>query len=141
MQILRIRGQGYGRTASFFGETVWAEAHIAGQGKVFFDGAEFCMSDHFGLMAYVDAGHLYASRAKQDCLAARVRRGQLVGLRDQAQQRELVEVRAKAQAGREEQAVARRRVAERDRDDFQRAQARGARQRRQRRVELSDAAF
>ena len=134
-------GPGLRKDRVLFGRKLWAEAHVVGQGKLFFDGSEFCLSDHFGVMAYVDVADLYASRAKQDGVAARVRRGQLVSLREQAQQKELVEARARSQAGREEQALARRRVAERDRADFQRAMQRGARQRRERRAALRTAAF
>ena len=134
-------GPGLRKDRVLFGKMVWAEAHLVGQGKVFFDGREFYLSDHFGVLAYVDVGDLYASRAKQDSIAARGRRGQLVSLRDQAQQKELVEVNARSQAGRGAQAVAQRRVAERDRSDFQRAQQRGARQRRERGAARRSAAF
>ena len=92
-------------------------------------------------MSYVDSGDMYASLAKQDSVVARSRRGQLVALRDQAQQKELVEVRALRQAGREDMEFARRRAAERDRVGFQRAQQRAARQRRGRRAKLRDTAF
>ena len=92
-------------------------------------------------MAYVDVDDVYDSRAKQDCVTARVRRGQLVSMRDEAQQKELLEVRASCQAGREGQVLAQRRAAERERADYQRAQERGARQRRERRVSIRRAAF
>ena len=84
---------------------------------------------------------MYASLAKQDVVGSRSRRGQLVALRDQAQQKELVEVRVLRQAGREDLELARRRAAERDRAQFQRAQQRAARQRRGRRAELRRKAF
>ena len=57
-------------------------------------------------------------------------------LREHGQQRELVEVKARRQMGREEQVLARRRTAERDREHFQRAQRRGAVQRQERRSRL-----
>lgn len=129
-------GAGLREDRVLFGKKVWAEAHLVGQGKRFFDGHEFYMSDHFGVMSYVDSGDVYASLAKQDSVVARTRRGQLVALRDQAQQKELVEVRALRQAGREDLAFARRRAAERDRAEFQRGQQRAARQRRSRRAGL-----
>jgi hypothetical protein len=92
-------------------------------------------------MAYVDVGDTYASRAQQDVAVARLRRGHLVSVRNQAQQKELAEVSARRQAGREEHAAARQRVAERDRSDFQRAQHRGAQQRRHRADILKGQAF
>jgi hypothetical protein len=135
------RGAGLRKDRVLFGKDVWAETHVVGQGKRFFAGHEFYMSDHFGIVAYADVGSMYASKAKQDTVVARARRGQLVGLRDQAQQKELVEVRSLRQAGREDLEFARRRAAERDRADFQRAQQRAARQRRMRRAEFRSAAF
>lgn len=134
-------GVGLRKDRVLFGKKVWAEAHLVGQGKRFFDGREFNLSDHYGVLAYVDVGDFYASLAKQDCVAARVRRGQLVSMRDQAQQRELVEAKAMRQAGCEEQEIARRRAAERNRVGFQQAQRRAARQRRARRVVLKEEAF
>ena len=134
-------GPGLRKDRVLFGSRTWAEAHLVGQGKMFFEGCEFGLSDHFGVMAYVDVDKVYASKAKQDCVTARVRRGQLVSMRDEAQQKELLEVKASGQAGREGQALAQRRAAERERAEYQRAQERGARQRRERRVALRRAAF
>ena len=99
------------------------------------------MSDHFGVVAYVDVGSFFASKAKQAVSVARDRRSQLVGLRDQSQQKERVEVRAKSKADREELALARQRASERDRDDYRRAQQRGARQRHTRRATMRKEAF
>ena len=120
---------------------MWAESHLVGNGPVYFEGSEFWLSDHCGILAYVDLCDAYGSKAKQDLIVARARRGQLVSLRDQNQQKELVEVKARRQHGREEQALARRRAAERDRAAFQRGQKRGAQQRRKRRDELQREAF
>ena len=119
-----------------FGDRVWAESHLVGNGPVCVDGSEFHLSDHSGLLAYVDVCDAYASTAKQDLVASRLRRAQLVSLRDGSQQRKLEEMKARRQHGREEQALARRRAAERDREEFQHAQRRGARQRRERRCLL-----
>ena len=57
---------------------------------------------------HVDVCDAYASRAKQDVVLAQARRGHLVRLREHGQEKELVEVKARRQMGREEQAVARR---------------------------------
>ena len=58
-----------------------------------------------------------------------------------AVQKEMVEARALLQLGREEQALARQRAAERDRGDFQKAQMQAARARTERRARLRSAAF
>ena len=134
-------GFGLQKDRVLFGSRVWAEAHLVGQGKVYFGGSEFCLSDHFGVLAYVDVGKLYASAAKRDVVTARERRGQLRKLKDETEQKELVWVRAMAQAGREELAAARRRLSEGERAVYEQAQQRGARQRRRRRGELQTAAF
>ena len=101
-----------------------------------YEGEEFYLSDHFGVLAYVDVCDAYVSRAKQDVVATQARRGHLVRLREHGQEKELVEVKARRQVGREEQALARRRTAERDREQFQRTQRRGAKQRQERRRRL-----
>ena len=138
---LQRMGNGSRYDRVLFGRNVWAESHLVGSGSVYFEGSEFWLSDHCGLLAYVDLCDAYGSSAKQDKIVARARRGQLVSLRDQNQQKELVEVKARRQHGREEQALARRRAAERDRAAFQRGQRRGAQQRKKRRDELQRKAF
>ena len=60
------------------------------------------MSDHFGLMAYVDVHDAYSSRKRSAELVARSRRGQLVAMRELAMQKEAVEAKAMLQHGREE---------------------------------------
>ena len=134
-------GPGLRKDRVLFGSKVWVHAHLVGQVEKFYAGEKFHLSDHFGLMAYVDVGDLYASRAKQDVVAARVRRAQLLALVEQNQQKESIEVRALRQAGREGQALARQRVQERRRDDVRRAQERGAKQRRMRMDKLQASAF
>ena len=124
-----------------FAGHVWAESHLVGQGKIFFEGQELNFSDHYGLLCYVDVCAAYGSRAKQDIVAARVRRASLVSIREQNQQKELVEVQARRQEGRDDQALARKRASEQDREEYQRAQLRGARQRRDRRAQLRLSAF
>ena len=139
----RLQKKGFGQRYDrvLFGNRVWAESHLVGNGPVNFEGSEFYVSGHCGVLAYVDVCDAYASRAKHDLAVARARRAQLVSLRDTSQQKELVEMKARRQQGREEQALARRRVAERDRAAFQQAQRRGARQRRERRATLMESAF
>ena len=45
------------------------------------------------IAAYVDVCDAYVSRAKQDVVATRARRGHLVRLREHGQEKELVEVK------------------------------------------------
>ena len=134
-------GPGLKKDRVLFGTEIWAETHLIGQRRRFFEGAEFCLSDHFGLLIYVDASNMYPSRSKADVLAARIRRAQLVSLRDESQQKESVEVKAARQEGREGKAMQLQRVAECDRAAFQKRQMRGARARQRRRVELRESAF
>ena len=87
------RGFGHRYDRVLYGKRVWAESHLVGNGPVCFDGSEFHLSDHSGVFAYVDVCGAYATTAKQDLVASRMRRGQLVSLRDGSQQRELEEMR------------------------------------------------
>ena len=134
-------GVGFRFDRAFFGRKLWAEAHLIGQGRQSFDGREFCLSDHFGLMVYADVSNVFASRVQVDRRAAQLRRARLAAMRERAQQAEAAEVRARRQAAREGQAVARRRAEDRDREGFCRAQQRGARARERRRAEYRRAAF
>ena len=97
--------------AVLFAGSLWVEAHVVGEARRFFDGAEFCLSDHFGLLCYVDVHNAYSLRSKAGEMEARARRLRLVSLKDLAVQKELVESRALLQLGREEQALARKRAA------------------------------
>ena len=133
--------RGFRFDRALFGKSMWAEAHLVAQGKQSFDGVEFCLSDHFGLMVYVDAGRVFESRVKGDVRSAEARRKALAQIREQAQQTEAEEVKARREAAREGQALARQRATERDRQAWVRAQERGVRARRQRRAALQRAAF
>ena len=135
------KGPGLRKDRVLFGKRTWAHVHRVGLCAEYFDGQKFYLSDHFGLMAYVDCDDCYGSRTHQNIAAAKVRRGQLAYLMEQNQQKELVEVKESGQRGREEQALARRRAQERDQAEFRRAQQRGGRQRRDRLERLRQAAF
>ena len=135
------RGLGLRFDQALFGRCMWAEAHVVAKGRVSFEGQEFCMSDHFGLMVYVDVGNVFASRLKADQRSAMARRKAVAQLKEQAQQKEEEEVKARRQAAQEERAVARQRAAERGRQEWGRAQQRGARARRERRADLQRVAF
>ena len=75
-------GPGLRYDRHLFGAGLWAEAHLVGQGKVFFEGQEFFMSDHFGVMAYVDQSRLHAFSSKRPGVAAGARRAQLFDAKD-----------------------------------------------------------
>ena len=81
-------GPGLRKDRVLFGEKVWAKAHLVGQREQYFDGERFYLSDHFGVMGYVDVSDLYASRAKQDIVAAMCRRQQIARLVEQNEQKE-----------------------------------------------------
>ena len=138
---MQYAGPGLRKDRVLFGKGLWVESHLLAQGKVFFDGEEFHLSDHFGVMAYVDEARVYASALRCDLLKARVRRREVLSVRDAAQQKELVENRSRLQRGRAAQAQLRQQVAFRDRAEFQRAQQVAARRRGQRRIALRRAAF
>ena len=124
-----------------FAGSLWVEAHVIGEARRFFDGAEFCLSDHFGLLCYVDVHNAYGLRSRAGEMETRARRLRLVSLKDLAVQKELVEARALLQLGREEMALARRRAAQRDQGEFQKAQQKAAKERAERRRRIKAAAF
>ena len=109
---LAFAGPGLRKDRVLFGGKLCAQAHLVGQCEQFFQGEKFFLSDHFGVMAYVDSSDVYDSRAKQVVVVARVRRQLLAAPVEQSQQKELIEVKALRQAGREGQALARQRVQE-----------------------------
>ena len=55
---------------------------LVGEGKVFFGGKEFFMSDHFGVMAYVDQSRLHDTWPRTVGVAAGARRLQLKDMKD-----------------------------------------------------------
>ena len=42
---LEYAGPGLRKDRVLFGEGLWAESYLVGQGRLFFDGQEFCLSD------------------------------------------------------------------------------------------------
>ena len=137
----QYRGPGLRFDRAFFGKKLWAQGHLVARGPVSFEGAQFCKSDHFGLMVYVDAADAFAGKGKACVEAARVRRAAVAGACEGAAEREAQEVRAERQAAQEEKALEREKAGEKDRASFARAQQRGARERARRRTALREAAF
>ena len=140
-QDVQYRGPGMRFDRAFFGRKLFAQAHLVAQGPVVFEGVQFCASDHFGLMVYVDAADVFSLRGRGPAEAARVRRAEVSRTCEAAAEREVQEVRARRQAAREEKAVEREKAGERDRAEFSKVQQRAARRRAQRRQALYDAAF
>ena len=52
--------------------------------RVFFEGAQFNLSDHYALLGFLDVHPCYAGAWRAGQAAARAGRGQLVHLRDRA---------------------------------------------------------
>ena len=121
----QYRGPGLRFDRAFFGKKLWAQGHLVARGPVSFEGAQFCKSDHFGLMVYVDAADAFAGKGKACVEAARVRRAAVAGACEGAAEREAQEVRAERQAAQEEKALEREKAGEKDRASFVRAQQMG----------------
>jgi hypothetical protein len=105
-----------------FAGSLTVEAHLIGEARRFFEGAEFCLSDHFGLLGYVDVHDVYGSKSRSGGMAARARRGRLAAMKDLAVQKEMVEAKALLQLGREEQALGRQRAKQRDHAELHKLQ-------------------
>ena len=134
-------GPGLRFDRAMFGEKLFARAHVIARGPVVFEGVQFCMSDHFGLMVYVDVADVFAQRGRGRLEAARVRRGEVCRACDVGGEREAQEVRDRRQAAREQQGLDRERAVGRDREAFAQGQQKAARERARRRQALYDAAF
>ncbi|CAK0790084.1 unnamed protein product, partial [Prorocentrum cordatum] len=134
-------GPGFRFDRAMFGEKLFARAHVMARGPVVFEGVQFCASDHFGLMVYVDVADVFALRGRGRAEAARVRRGEVCRVCEVGGEREAQEVRDRRQAARDQQGLDKERAAERDREAFARGQQRAARERARRRQALHDAAF
>ena len=135
------KGPGKKYDQALCGRAVWAEALVIAQGRQFFEGAEFHLSDHFGLMVYAAVGEEFASRRKEELRRAEKRRAAVTRLRNEARQREGEELKARRQAAVEVRAMERQRAADRGRREWDAAQRRGAAERRNRREALRVAAF
>ena len=57
-----------------FSGPLWAEAHLIGEARRLFDGCEFCLSDHFGVLGYIHVHDCYGSKNRMHELVARSRR-------------------------------------------------------------------
>ena len=108
------QGQQFDRV--LFGGSVVAYSCLVGQHRLFKDGCEFFLSDHFPLMSFLD---LHASHAAGVAAKAIARRGVLaVGrLRDIYAAQEAQNSKEKEQVGREEAVLGRAQAADRDRGE------------------------
>ena len=99
----------------FFGGQAMASACLVGQGRCFREGESFCLSDHFGVLGFVDAHAVHEVAAvgeesgdKEERVEERARRrAALAGVRDQACVEEQFVVQAMCREGRENAAVQR----------------------------------
>ena len=121
-QDLPRSGQRFDRV--FFRGAVFGVSYLVGQCRQFKDGVDFCLSDHFGVLALLDVSAAHLGRTGQGVV--RDRRQALTRLRDQESLAELQVAREMLRIGREEAALMRARAADRDRGDFLEAARREA---------------
>ena len=96
-----------------FRVAVSACAFLVGQCKQFSDGGSFYLSDHFGVLTFVDAHRAHLGRV--GAAVVRERNRALAQLRNEAALAESHLVRERARQGHEEAALMRARAADRDR--------------------------
>ena len=106
-------GQRFDRV--LFCGAVFGSSYLVGLCRQFKDGAEFCLSNHFGVLALLDVHGVYRGTSGQRPI--RERRQALGRLRDQESLAEQQQVREMHRVGREEAALMRARAADRDRAD------------------------
>ena len=87
---------GYAFDRAFYAGGLCAEAFLVGKSRIFMEGVKFSLSDHYGVLGYLDI-HASHSVGSQDGAARRERRGALVAIRDQACIFEAAEVRTLSQ--------------------------------------------
>ena len=108
-----------------------AEGYVLNERRVFFEGAQFNLSDHYPLLGFLDVHACYGGAWRAGKAAARAGRGQLVHLRDQAIVLESRQAKEMLRLGQEELTFSRQRSVVRDVSAFQIEQAKVARRRRE----------
>ena len=114
-----FRGIGQRFDRVFFSGAVSVYACLVGQYRFFCDGAEFFLSDHFGLLGFLDVHKAYGV-----CLGAsgtavvRDRRAALARVRDREHLSEVQHCKERERVGREEAAFRRVQAGDRDREEL-----------------------
>ena len=118
-----------------------AEAYVLNERRVFFEGAQFHLSDHYALLGFLDVHPCYGSSWRQGQAAARAGRGQLTQLRDRAIVLESRQAKEMLRLGQEEVMLSRQRIHVGDVCALQREQVKAARRRRDARASAYSKAF
>ena len=121
------------------GGEAFAAVYLVGQSRFFRDGAEFYLSDHFGVLGLVDVHSDYSGRA--GAAAARGRRQEVGRRRDQELLVEQQTALERQRVGRAEAALMRMRARDRDRGELLERLRRAQRQERERRQALHTSVF
>ena len=118
-----------------------AEGYVLNERRVFHEGAQFNLSDHYALLGFLDVHPCYGLSWRKGLAAARAGRGQLVQLRDRAILLESRQAKESLRLGMEELSSSRRRAGTQDTLLFQTAQATAVRRRRDARASAHRKAF
>ena len=100
----------------FFSGAVSVYACLVGQYRFFCDGAEFFLSDHFGVLGFLDVHKAYVGGS--GTVVVRDRRAALARLRDREHLSEVQHCKERERVGREEAAFRRVQAADRDREEL-----------------------
>ena len=132
------QGQQFDRV--LFGGSVVAYSCLVGQHRVFKDGCEFFLSDHFPLLGFVDVHASYRAGVDESGVA-RIRAMALARYRDLVSAREVQNSKERERAGRENAALRRAQAADRDLEEVLKQARQRAKEVEKKRKQLSREAF
>ena len=121
LQSYRRLGEAFDRIWSA-GE-VWVEGHMVGACRTYCSGESFFLSDHFGLLGFMDVHAAYGVVGGGNSEVARKRREALGSLRTESVMAEKVLTRDRERQGEQERALEAERAAQRERGESLRAVA------------------
>ena len=122
-----IRGDRFDQI--WFKGKAWADGHMIGTFRCFCDGASFYLSDHFGLLGFIDIHSDYRGTGAKAVSAARQRRLELGRMRLESVHAEMLWNRERERLGIQDRHVAKAHAERRARADVYHvsAEARAAR--------------
>ena len=104
---IEYEGFGLRYDRMFMSGSVWAETFVAGNRKTFFEGWEFCLSDHHPVIGFFECCQVFQESGRASVAVAGARRARIVALRDLRLREEQVESLELLKRGREDRIVAR----------------------------------
>ena len=103
---VEYEGFGFRYDRMFTARSIWAETFLIANRKVFFEGCEFFLSDHFPVVGFFECHPVFQESGRASIALAGARRSRLVALRDRRLREEQLDSFELLKRGREEKAFA-----------------------------------